>query len=336
MSPALIPKIATSSNMNINGGSYDRIKFTFTDTGTVSYKATVDGSSWQDITSGSEAIFETAGSTVAWSAVGKSGATITNIALDLGIGTPQYLDSANTPLQNLGRFEIAKFVADDGTYSKPSYLAIGIGTTAIDKTKTVLHNEVKRVALTATNTGTSSIDFSSTIVMTTSISAHEVGYFNASTTGIMYYAKQLGTTVSLQNSRQYVVKQSLKLTDMSEGNNLLTHAGMSMPEQFLRGGTVVRPTATAWGTGTAAISVDDTTLQGQTVINNIPSVGRTGALITLNNILAAGEATTADISKCAIFSGSTTTKTMLMESKFSTIDKNILFQIGNIDSLEYL
>lgn len=335
MSPVLIPKIATSNSMNINGGSYDRVKFTFTGSGTFNYKATVDGTNWQEITSGSVASFDVAGSTVAWSAVGLSGNTITNVDLDLGIGTPEYLDANVSPIQNLGRQQIAKFVATDGTFSRPTHFAIGTGTTAISTTDTALYTEAQRFQLTPTNTGTSSLDFESTIVMTTSIACHEVGYFNASTTGVMYFARQLGTTVNLQNSRQYVIKQAIRFSDVTEGNNLMTHAGISMTEKFLRGGTTTLPTATAWGTGTAAISADDTALEGLTVINDIPAVARDGAVVQMNNILAANEATTATITKSGIFYGSTTTKTMLMEGKFSPITKNVLFQISNIDTLEY-
>ena len=336
MSPALIPKIATSSNMNIYSGTFSNIKFTFVDTGTIAYKATVDGTNWKDTVSGSTITFDTAGSTVCWSGVGLSGNTITNVTLDLlDVSDVVFSDYTDNKLMNDGLNQIAQFTADDGTYSRPTYMALGLGTTVFTSTDTTLKNEHSRSALSVADKGTGILDYTFEIIPTTAILSHEIGYFNAATTGNMYYAKQFGSTVTLSKHKLYSITQRMEITNATEGNKLITYEGLDMVEKYLRGGTTIRPDYTAWGTGTAALSQFDTTLQGQFEINSIPALQRTGAIVQMNNILAVDEGTTADVTKTGIFYGSTTTKTLLMESKFSAIDKNALFQIGNIDTLEY-
>jgi hypothetical protein len=121
---------------------------------------------------------------------------------------------------NTGKAAFAGLVGNTGSITAFTYLAVGTSNTAVAASQTALSAEIvdaglerasatiSRVTTTVTN---DTLVFTKTFTATATRVIEEVGYFNASSSGIMG-GRALTTTKTVNNTEQIVVTYNVQFT----------------------------------------------------------------------------------------------------------------------------
>lgn len=129
-----------------------------------------------------------------------------------------------TPFENLitniGKAEFAGLVANLGSLTAPSFIALGSSTPTVSPTDTTLATEINtnglgRAAATVTRVTTSvtndTIQYVKTFSVTGTTTVNEIGIFDALSVGNMITHALTGTN-SLVNGNSYVVTYQIQFT----------------------------------------------------------------------------------------------------------------------------
>lgn len=239
-----------------------------------------------------------------------------------------------------GRTEFTKWLGGESN-AQPTHAGFGTSNTAYATDDSALGSETgSRVALT-TNTATAGqiihygrIRSTDAIIGTT---LKEVGIFSASASGVMfirYVISDLATT----NAYEYQVVLTTKVIDKTAGGSaLITTAGLNaMRDWFDSANTVTAPSHMAWGTGTTAVAIGDTTLEGEQQRNAFTYSPRDSFVkITYEGFLDSDEANAQDLYKSGVFNAGAA-GTLYWEQKFALISKTSAFTVYEYDILEVI
>jgi hypothetical protein len=177
-----------------------------------------------------------------------------------------YSSSVNQPLTNLSKTDINNWFIGN-SITQPSYVAIGIGTTAYLPTQTTLVDEQYRTSFDTYDTTTDTIlnaqlNLNSTQTSLQGIPFTEIGSFNDPTSGTMF-SRYVFPEITFNNTSNYRFTIQTTILDNSPFGGIATTSGLNAMRDWLGNETINPPNYIAWGNGTTTLVKTDTTLEGE-------------------------------------------------------------------------
>jgi len=243
----------------------------------------------------------------------------------------------NQTIPTIAREEIAKWLAGQSA-DYPTHMALGTGTTAYSEDDTALETEIARKTISYDVSTSKTVEYILEILSTDttyhSDTFREVGLFNASSNGELF-ARKVISALNMDPSTNTRITITQELSDFSQGQALMTTAGLNEIRDWLGGESATAPTHCAWGTGTTAVDASDTTLEGEQERNAFITTSRTDNITSFESILLKTEANGSDITKSGLFNAASSGD-LFCETKFGAINKTSLFQVFETDRITVL
>lgn len=202
-------------------------------------------------------------------------ATLSQLPVVVGTGTAAWATHAldttpSTIITDVGRRQFAKWLAGE-TPNQPNYIAWGTSDTDYAVTQTTLVNEIRREGTTTngrSNYGIGTIQMDITANASYTGALHEVGLFDASSVGNMWFRAvispflQISTTLSTRVTFTYAVED-----ETTTPHSILTNYGLNHLGDCLYNGASVFD-YTGISDGIAEPAVTDITLDGANIDKN--------------------------------------------------------------------
>jgi hypothetical protein len=239
-------------------------------------------------------------------------------------------------LTDVGRDEIAAFLATEVGAASLTDFAVGTDSTASSVDDTALGAEVDRKNVTIFDVGTSLLASFETTVLSTETgfqgsAIREIGLLNAAVAGDLF-SRHIISSLTMVNTKEYRFTIDYSISNTTTGNAVFTTAGMNSIRDWLGGTSITAPTHDAWGTGQTNPVVGDTTLEGEQQRNATLSTGRLNNVVTITSILTTAQANGVDLYKSGLFNAGAA-GTLYCEREWAKIEKTAAIQVTNTNTI---
>lgn len=217
---------------------------------------------------------------------------------------------------------------------EPEIMNLGTASTSYSDTDTALYSEIGRKTVTYDIDESKKVEYQIEILSTDttfqSDTFREVGLISTSQE---LYTRAIISPLTMSGALNTRITITHELSDDSIGDATMCTGGMNEIRDFLGGGSATGITNAAIGTGTDAISENDTVLANQITIPVVASATTSDDTSVFQSIFSKSVAAGSDITRSGLYNGATGTD-LFCQTKFGAINKSELFQIYQTDRIK--